>query len=155
MMERNIYLIVEGMTDVRYLSQLLGPLLKESYKLLFYNAGGYNSMLTSVRPIIDQVPVGSKVLFLFDADTTNQESAEERLTFFKEQIGPVRKFCKIGVFYFLPEIEDVIMGNHVSYVSRKNVEIKEIIDYIDHNRSKILSRKPLNDIVDFIKETNV
>lgn len=153
-MESSIYLIVEGLTDVRYLGQLLGPLLKESYKLLFYNAGGYNAMLTSVRPIIDQVPVGSKVLFLFDADTMNQESAEERLTFFKEQIGPVRKACKIGVYYFLPEIEDVIMGNNVSYVSQKNMEVKEIVDYIDQNRSKILSRKPLSDIIDFIKDTN-
>ena len=154
-MVNNIYVIVEGLSDVRYLNQLLGPKFNTAYNLRFYNAGGYHAMLTSGMPIIDQVPAGSKILFLFDADTMSQERADERLSFFKEQIGYVRKLCKIGVFYFLPEIEDVIMGEYESYISRRKTDGKDIIDYIDSYREEILRKKPLSDIVAFLKDTTI
>lgn len=151
-MMENVFIIVEGLTDVRYLSQLLGSYLGASYKVLFYKTDGYNAMLTSIRPIIDQVPLGSKVVFVFDADTRNLEKAEERLEFFKEQIGNIRKTCKASAFYFMPEIEDFIMGDDESYIGRKRVDPDEVIDYIDRHRGDLLKKTPLKEIIAFIED---
>ena len=147
----NVFIIVEGLTDVRYLSQLLGSYLGASYKVLFYKTDGYSSMLTSIRPIIDQVPLGSKVVFVFDADTRNQEKAEERLDFFKEQIGNIRKTCKASAFYFMPEIEDFIMGDDESYMGRKKVNQEEMIAYIESHRDELLKKSPVKDIIAFVE----
>lgn len=151
-MEKNVYLIVEGLSDVKYLSQLLGPYLGESYKLWLYNTGGYNAMLTSIRPVIDQVPIGSKVLFVFDADTLKHEKAEERLSFFKEQIGYIRKQCKIGAFYFMPEIEEFLMQGDAGFMSRKQTPPELIIEYIDKHREDLLKKRPLSDMIAFIED---
>lgn len=150
----NIYVIVEGLTDVKYISQLLGPYLEGRYKLLLYQTGGFNRMLSSIRPILDQVPIGSKVLFLFDADTRNQERVEERLDFMQEQMGYVRKECKIAAFCFIPDIEESLLGDEESYMSRRKVDPIEVIDYIDKHRDALLKRTPVKDIIAFIEDKN-
>ena len=147
-----VYIIVEGITDVNYLNMLIGPYLEKKYQLLFYDSGGYNSMLTSIRPIIDHVPIGSKVIFVFDADTMIQQRAEEKLDFFKEQIGNVRKACKTKALYFMPEIEEVIMGDDVSYMSRRKNDPREVIAYIEAHRNELLKKKPVKDIIAFIED---
>lgn len=151
-MEKKVYLIVEGLTDVKYLSQLLGPYLGSDHTLLLYPTNGFNYMLSSIRPVIDQAVPGSKILFVFDADTMNQQKAEERLDFVNEQIGYVRNGCKVKAFYFLPEIEEVILGEDIRSVSRSKNDIKEVLDYINTHRTRILQRKPLSDMIAFIED---
>ena len=152
MTENRVYIIVEGITDVRYLSMLLKPHFGEKYKFLFYPTNGFNYMLSSIRPVIDQAIPGSKIMFVFDADTINQQKAKERLDFVKDQIGYVRNGCKVSAFYFLPEIEEVLMSEDAGYVSRKRTPPEVIIEYIENHRGNLLQKPPLSDMIAFIED---
>ena len=151
-MSDRVYIIVEGLRDVKYLNILLGPYLGDRYQLLFYPTQGFNFMLSSIRPVIDQAMPGSKILFVFDADTIYLQKAKERLDFVKDQIGYVRNGCKVGAFYFLPEIEEFLMGEDAGFRSRKRTPPEIIIEYIETHRENLLKKPPLSDMIAFIED---
>lgn len=152
---KHIFIIVEGPSDEVILGEILNILLPaDQFKLHFYPAGGYYNALTSVRPILDLVPDESKVLLVFDADTTNPNKVQERLDFVKDHVGYQSYNKNFDVFTFVPTI-DVVIPQGVEYSKLKRISRSEyntnikgaIRKYIDDIRNN----PTINDIINFVE----
>lgn len=152
----HVFIIVEGASDVIILQQILLLLLPaDTYQLHFYPAGGYYNALSSVRPILDLVPDGSKVLMVFDSDTSNPDKVQERIDYVKEYIGSDSYSSHFDVYTFVPTIDAVIPeGVELSMIKRTQREDynSRIIDAVTRHIEEIRKIETISRIVEFIRQ---
>ena len=149
------FIIVEGPSDVVIINEILKLTLPEDkYKFHFVEAGGYYNAITSVRPILDLVSLDSKVLLVFDADTTDPKRIQERIDFVKDHLSYVSRPKNFKFFVFTPNIDVEIRPiTELSKLKRQdrleyNVKVQKTIkEHID----SILAIPVVQSIIDFIK----
>ena len=149
------FIIVEGPSDVVILKEILKLTLSEEiYKFHFVEAGVYYNAITSVRPILDLVSLDSKVLLVFDADTTDPRRVQERRDFVKDHLSYVSHPTNFKFFVFTPNIDVEIRPiSELSILKRKNrSEYNEKVHRtIRENIDSIVTIPVIKSIIDFIK----
>lgn len=150
----HIFIIVEGPSDEVILNEILRFLLpSDTYKLHFYPAGGYYNALTSVRPILDLVSEDSKVLLVFDADTTRLEKVQERIDYVRDHVGADAYSAQFNVFTFIPTI-DVVIPKGAELARFKRTQREEynrlIIQAVNNHIDEIKEIETIKSIVNFI-----
>lgn len=152
---RENFIIVEGPSDVVILKEILKLTLSEEiYKFHFVEAGGYYNAITSVRPILDLVSLDTKVLLVFDSDTTDPRRIQERRDFVEDYLSYVSRPTNFDFFVFTPNLDVEIRPifelsmlkckNRSEYYEKVQKTIKENID-------SIMTIPVIQSIIDFIK----
>lgn len=152
---KQIFIIVEGPSDVVILKEILYLTVSvKEYNFHFFEAGGYYNAITSVRPILDLVSLDSKVLLVFDADTSDPTRKQERIDFVKDHLGYVSRSEHFNIFVFTPNVDVEILGHsELSDLKRQNMAKYniEVQRMIRENIDKIVKIPVVKDFIDFIK----
>jgi hypothetical protein len=104
MNEPVLTIVVEGHSDVELVRALLGEEL--ATRVRFFVGQGKLSLASLARNIL--VDDGGPVLVVMDADTTNQQKADEEKGMVRLALSRVASPSDYGVFLFTPAIEVVL-----------------------------------------------
>lgn len=103
MNEPALTIVVEGHSDVELVRALLGKELADSVR--FFVGQGKLSLTSLARNIL--VDDGGPVFVVMDADTTNQQKADEQKGMVRLALSQVATPSDYSVFLFTPAIEAV------------------------------------------------
>lgn len=141
--------ILEGKTDEVILSRIFKNMFPETdYNIVFSVGNGYSSVISKERPIIDNVPEETKILVVYDSDTTNPRVAEEKKDLTKYLINYNMYQDRLGVFSFDPNIETIFPEENM-------VQHKRDFDYllkaVDANFNSIKEQSTIQQMAQFIQ----
>ena len=145
---KKICFIVEGKLDRVILEHIFNNKFpKSDYNIVYCVTHGYSSMMSSVRPIIDKVPAETKILVVYDSDTTNPRTSEEKKDLVKYIINYSMFKDRIGVFSFDPYIETIFPPK-----TRLQKSIDSYIKAVNDNLNSIMNQKTIQEMVKFIEK---
>ena len=145
---KKICFILEGKTDAVILSHIFKNLFPETdYNIVFSVGDGYSSLISKVRPIIDNVPEETKILVVYDSDTTNPQVAEEKMDLTKYLINYKMYQDRLGVFSFDPNIESLFPETNL--VGHKG-DFDYLAKVVDDNIHSIMNQKTIKQMSQFI-----
>ena len=146
---KKICFILEGRTDEVILSRIFKKIFPESdYNIVFSVGNGYSSVLSKVRPIIDNVPEETKILVVYDSDTTNPRVVEEKMDLTKYLINYNMYQDRLGVFSFDPNIESLFPETNM--VNHKG-DFDYLVKAVDDNINSIMNQKTIKQMSQFIQ----
>lgn len=146
---KKICFILEGKTDEVILSHVFKNMFPETdYNIVFSVGNGYSSVISKVRPIIDNVPEETKILVVYDSDTTNPRVAEEKKDLTKYLINYKMYQDRLGVFSFDPNIETIFPeGNMVQHKR----DFDYLVKAVDANFNSIKEQSTIQQMAQFIQ----
>lgn len=146
---KKICFILEGKTDEVILSHIFKNMFPETdYNIVFSVANGYSSLLSKVRPIIDNVPEETKILVVYDSDTTNPRVAEEKMDLTKYLINYKMYQDRLGVFSFDPSIETIFPEENIV---RHKGDVDYLVKAVDANFNSIKDQTTIKQMAQFIQ----
>ena len=145
---KKVCFIVEGNSDKIILEHIFNKKFpKSDYNIVYCVAHSYSSMMSSVRPIIDRVPAETKILVVYDSDTTNPRTSEEKMDLVKYIINYSMFKDRVGVFSFDPYIETIFPKKiHLTK------DIDSYVKAVNDNLTTIMNQKTIQQMVKFIEE---
>ena len=148
-LRKKICFILEGKTDEVILSHVFKNMFPETdYNIVFSVGNGYSSVISKVRPIIDNVPEETKILVVYDSDTTNPRVAEEKKDLTKYLINYKMYQDRLGVFSFDPNIETIFPeGNMVQHKR----DFDYLVKAVDANFNSIKEQSTIQQMAQFIQ----
>ena len=147
---KKICFILEGKTDEVILSHIFKNMFPETdYNIVFSVGNGYSSLLSKVRPIIDSVPEETKILVVYDSDTTNPRVAEEKMDLTKYLINfKMYPKGRLGVFSFDPNIETIFPDENIV---RHKGDVDYLVKAVDANFNSIKDQTTIKQMAQFIQ----
>ncbi len=147
---KKICFIIEGKTDEVILSHIFKSMFPETdYNIVFSVGNGYSSLISKVRPIIDSVPEETKILVVYDSDTTNPRVAEEKIDLTKYLINfTMYPEGRLGVFSFDPNIEIIFPDKNLV---RHKGDFNYLVKAVESNYNSIKDQKTIKQMAQFIQ----
>ncbi len=146
---KKICFILEGKTDEVILSHIFKNMFPETdYNIAFSVGRGYSSVVSRVRPIIDNVPEETKILVVYDSDTTNPRVAEEKMDLTKYLINYSMYKNRLGVFSFDPNIEAIFPEENMDKHKR---DFDYLVKAVNDNINTIMNQKTIKQMAQFIQ----
>ncbi|MBQ4407453.1 MAG: hypothetical protein II852_10650 [Bacteroidales bacterium] len=147
---KKVCFILEGKTDEVILAHIFKKLFPESdYNMVFSVGSGYSSVISKVRPIIDNVPEETKILVVYDSDTTNPSVVEEKMDLTKYLINYSMYKNRLGVFSFDPNIEAIFPEENIDKHKR---DLDYLVKAVNDNINSIMNQKTIKQMAQFIQE---
>lgn len=117
-----LYILSEGNTDRSIIRTLLNC---DEYRVYAPEVCGFANMAALARTLRLMINSNDKILIAFDADTVNEDSANEKIARMRF-LSKADMANNIGVFCFIPQIESIFPAN--TRFNKENIEeLKSIL----------------------------
>ena len=138
-----LYIITEGKSDAQILRSLLDC---DRFKGVYnYISNGFNNMPSVCRTVNLRMQVGDKILLVFDSDTRDPESIENKITTMTFLTRPDASVGKIGIFCMVPDMEAEL--NLPRYHHKLSVDL---VDYLKTNASELRDLPVMRQMQEFL-----
>lgn len=142
-LKKNLYIITEGRTDAQILRSLLD--CNRFDGVYNYVSNGFNNMPSVCRTVNLRMQAGDRILLVFDSDTRDPESIENKITTMTFLTRPDASVGKIGIFCMIPDMETALDVPHSNLKLSKN-----LAEYLEANAHELKSKPIMQDMQKFL-----
>ncbi len=138
-----LYIITEGKTDAQILRSLLDC---DRFKGVYnYISHGFNNMPSVCRTVNLRMQVGDKILLVFDSDTKDKESIDNKIATMTFLTRPDASVGEIGIFCMVPDIEGAL-----DLPRTDNKLSPALVEYLKNNANELKSKPVMRDMQNFL-----